>query len=339
MLRQRYVLFTMISLLGWSCRTDVDLIAPEARERLVVYSILKGQDTVQYVRLGRLFITREDAAAYAARTDLNVMARVTISDGQTLWVGTPETVLKVPNQPFYPVQVVYRFGFQPRAGRRYQLVAEVPERPDLRVEAFTTVPPAPFIAKPETLIVQAGSQYAYPIWDLTKRYNVEFYPQANLSLPARTPAYEFRVLFRYGQVRAVGDTLYKTLSIGPRRLIHQGTNLYQRYQVGEKDLLLIAYTNLRDPALGYVYDTTALSQAWQLEMAALDSVLYNYLRVNDPATTDFSTVKPEYTNIQNGLGLFGATNVNRRLFRIDACSQHLLRLNNAPLPYPACTLD
>jgi hypothetical protein len=331
----------MIWILG-GCRTDVDLIAPEARERLVVYAILKAQDTVQYVRLGRLFITREDAAAYASRTDLNVAARVTITDLRDTtrkWVGIPETVLKVPDQPFYPVQVVYRFSFQPQAGHVYRLVAEVPERPDLRVEGTCRVPPAPYIAKPETLIPQAGNQYAYPIWDLTKKYNVEFYSQFNQSLPPQTPAYELRVLFRYGQVRTPGDTVYKTLLIGPRRLVHQGTRPYQRYQVPEKDFLLVAYANLQEPALAYVYDTTSLSQAWQLEITALDTFLYNYLRINDPATTDFTTVKPEYTNIQNGLGIFGATNTSRRYFRIDACSQYLLRLNNAPPPPYDCSLE
>ncbi len=326
----------------YGCRTDVDLIAPEARERLVVYAILKAHDTIQYVRLGRLFVTREDAAAYASRTDLNVAARVTITDLRDTsrrWVGIPETVIKVPNQPFYPVQVVYRFSFRPESGRQYRLVAEVPERPDLRVEGICRVPPAPYIARPETLIPQAGNQYAYPIWDLTKKYNVEFYAQFNQSLPPQTPAYEFRVIFRYGQVRAPGDTVYKTLQIGPRRLPHQGTSPYQRYQVPEKDLLTIAYANLQEPAIAYVYDSTALSQAWQLEITALDTILYNYIRINDPATTDFTTVKPEYTNIQNGLGIFGATHTSRRYFRIDACSQYLLRLNNAPPPPYACSLE
>jgi hypothetical protein len=341
MLRQNYIIFTLIWMVA-GCRTDVDLIAPEARERIVVYAILKAHDSVQYVRLGRLFVTRGDAAAYAARTDLNVATRVKIidlRDTSRQWLGVPETVLKVPDQPFYPVQVVYRLAFRPEAGRVYRLIADVPDRPDLRVEAQCRVPPAPYIAKPETLLPQAGNQYTYPTWDLTKKYNVEFYSQFNTTLPPQTPAYELRVLFRYAQVRAAGDTLYKTLQIGPRRLFHQGTNPYQRYQVAEKEILLTAYANLQEPAQAYLYDSTALSQAWQLELTALDTILYNYLRINDPATTDFTTVKPEYTNVQNGLGIFGATNSSRRYFRIDACSQYLLRLNNAPPPSFTCTLE
>lgn len=320
------------------CKVEVDLIAPEARERIVVYGILRGEDSIQYVRLGRLFVTREDAMAYAAHTNLNVAARVTITDGQMTWVGTPETLLKNPQMPFYPVQVVYRFSFRPQAGRRYTLQVSVPDDSTLNTQATTLVPPAPYIAKPETLIPLFGNQYAYPVWNLLQRYFVEFYPQANLSAPIRTPAYELRFLFRYGAVRSPGDTVWRALRIGPYRIV-QGDNAYNRYQIAEKELFYTAYANLQEPGLAYVYDTSALSQAWQLELTALDTALYNYLRVNDPATTDFTTVKPEYTNVQNGLGIFGATNTARRFFRIDACSQYLLRLNDAPQPYPSCRLE
>jgi hypothetical protein len=107
MLRQDYIIFTLIWMVA-GCRTDVDLIAPEARERIMVYAILKAHDSVQYVRLGRLFVTQEDAAAYAARTDLNVAARVKIidlRDTSRQGVGVPETVLKVPDQLFPDVFV------------------------------------------------------------------------------------------------------------------------------------------------------------------------------------------------------------------------------------------
>ncbi|RMF45919.1 MAG: hypothetical protein D6750_11090, partial [Bacteroidetes bacterium] len=69
------------------------------------------------------------------------------------------------------------------------------------------------------------------------------------------------------------------------------------------------------------------------------TALYNYLRVNDPATTDFTTVKPEYTNVEGGLGVFGSAVPSRRYFRIDACSEYLLRLNNAPPPLGPCSLE
>ncbi len=335
---QRYnIVFILIWILS-SCKVEVDLVAPEARERLVVYGILRSEDSVQYIRLGRLFVTREDAMAYAARKDLNVAAHVTITDGQTTWLGTPETLLKNPQTPFYPVQVVYRFSLRPQGGRRYTLQVSVPDDSTLNVQASTLIPPQPYIAKPETLIPLSGNQYAYPTWNLQQRYFVEFYPQANLSAPIRTPAYELRVVFRYGAVRVPGDTVQRTLPIGPYRLL-QGASAYNRYQVAERELFYTAYANLQESGVQYVYDTAALSQAWQLELTALDTALYNYLRVNDPATTDFTTVKPEYTNVQNGLGVFGATNTARRFFRIDACSQYLLRLNNAPQPFATCRLE
>lgn len=318
-----------------SCKTDVDLLAPEAREKLVVYGILRTDTSRQYVRVGRLFVTREDAAAYAARTDLNVAAIVRLTDGQTVWTATPETVLKVPSQPFYPVQVVYRLDMRPEPRRRYTLTVEVPDRPDLSVRAATTVPSPPYIAKPETLANL--NPPTYPGIDLTKRYVIQFYPQFNLSLPALAAGYELTFSFTYGEVVGT-DTTWRTLIIGPRRLPQAGSGA-QSYTLQEKELLVTAYANLNRPSAQYVYDASRTSQAWQLQITALDTALYNYLRVNDPATTDFTTVKPEYSNVEGGLGIVGSAAPSRRYFRIDACSEYLLRLNNAPPPPGPCSLE
>jgi len=332
--RQKYALLSIVWALV-SCKTEVDLLAPEARERLVVYGILRPDTGRQYVRVGRLFVTREDAAAYAARTDLNVAAIVRLTDGQTVWTATPETVLKVPAQPFYPVQVVYRFDMRPEPRRRYVLLVEVPDRPDLSVRAATTVPSPPYIARPESLA--SLNPPAYPGIDLTKRYVIQFYPQSNLSLPALAAGYELTFSFTYGEVVGT-DTTWRTLVIGPRRL-PQGGSGPQNYTLQEKELLITAYANLNNPAAQYVYDASRTSQAWQLQITALATALYNYLRVNDPATTDFTTVKPEYTNVEGGLGVFGSAAPSRRYFRIDACSEYLLRLNNAPPPLSSCSLE
>lgn len=331
---QRYA-FLSILLELVSCKTEVDLVAPEARERLVVYGILRTDTSRQYLRVGRLFVTREDAAAYAARTDLNVAALVRLTDGQTVWTATPETVLKVPSQPFYPVQVVYRFDMRPEPRRRYTLSVEVPNRPDLSVRAATTVPSPPYIAKPETLA--SLNPPAYPGLDLTKRYVIQFYPQFSLSLPALAAGYEVTFSFTYGEVLGT-DTTWRTLVIGPRRVPQTGSGA-QSYTLQEKELLVTAYANLNNPAARYVYDASRTSQAWRLEITALDTALYNYLRVNDPATTDFTTVKPEYSNVEGGLGIFGAAAPGRRYFRIDACSEYLLQLNDAPPPPGPCSLE
>lgn len=334
MRRQSYAVLLVFVLVG-ACKTDVDLIAPEAKERLVVYGILRADTSRQYIRVGRLFVTREDAAAYAARTDLSVAASVQLSDGQNSWTAVPETVLKFPDRPFYPVQVVYRLDMQPEPRRRYTLRVSVPDDPSLSVQAATTVPSVPYIARPES--IAPVTPPAYPTLDLTKRYTIQFFPQFSTNLPSLTAGYELSFSFTYGEVRG-GDTLWRTLVIGPRRLAPAGTGI-QTYTLQDRELLTTAYANLSDPSAQYVYDSSRLSQAWSLQLTALDTALYNYLRVNDPATTDFTTVKPEYTNIQGGLGVFGAAATARRYFLIDDCSKYLLRLNNAPRPTTPCSLE
>lgn len=335
MWKQRYAGLSILTLL-WGCSTAVDLVAPEAREKLVVYAILRTDKDTQYVRVGRLFVTREDAAAYAARTDLSVAAQVTLSDGLSTWTATPETVLKTPSQPFYPVHVVYRLSLRPIPRRTYTLTVRVPEDTTLNVTATTVVPSPPYIAKPESTILLAN-QPAYPSIDLTKKYVIQFYPQANLQLPSLAGGYELSFSFQYGEILG-SDTLWKVLRIGPRRLAPTGNSI-QTYTLQEKELLTTAYANLNNPNARYVYDNSRLSSAWTLYITALDTALYNYLRVNDPATTDFTTVKPEYTNIRGGLGIFGAAAPAARHFRIDSCSEYLLRLNDAPPPSTPCSLE
>lgn len=335
MLRQRYAKVLLLVLAG--CRTDVDLIAPEAREKVVVYGILHADADTQYIRIGRLFVTREDAAAYAARNDLNVAAQVSLTDGQHTWQAIPETVVKVPDKPFFPIQVVYKIPMRPIPRIRYTLIVKVPDNPALDVKAETTVPSPPFIARPESTIFLAGSLPAYPVVDLTKRYVIQFFPQADLSLPPIAPGFELSFSFTYGEVRG-NDTLWHTLNIGPRRFALSGGGA-QSYILQEKELLSTAYINLSPFTYPYVYDNSRLSRAWSIQLSALDTALYDYLRINDPANTDFTTVKPEYTNVENGLGIFGSVATARRYFRIDSCSEYLLRLNDAPRPATPCSLE
>lgn len=198
------------------------------------------------------------------------------------------------------------------------------------------VPSPPYIARPESLI-SLGGQPAYPSIDLTKRYVIQFFPQSNTQLPSLAGGYELTFRFSYAEVRGT-DTIPRELVVGPRRLPAQGSGI-QTYTLQEKELLRTAYANLNDPTVRYIYDNSPLSQAWRLSLTALDTALYSYLRINDPATTDFTTVKPEYTNIQNGLGIFGAAAIAHRYFRIDSCSEYLLRLNEAPAPFTPCSLE
>lgn len=321
------------------CSTEVELVAPEARERLVVYGILRTDSDSQYIRIGRLFVTRANALEYASQNNLSIKARVRLKDelGQE-WVAIPETVEKIPSQPFYPIHTVYRFNMRPVPRRRYFLYVEVPENSSLNVEAATTVPSPPYLARPES-VVYLGPTPSYPSIDLTKKVFFTFFAQYEANLPVLAAGYELTFFFHYGKVVAPGDTQRRTFWLGPIRVPHQPTTRAQTYTFAEKALLRQVYASIQPESGTFVYDASPLSQAWGLDLTAVDTALYQYLRANDPATTDFTTVKPEYTNVRNGLGVFGSAAPTRRYFRIDPCSEYLLRLNNAPRPYATCNLD
>ncbi|MGQ9862957.1 MAG: DUF4249 family protein [Bacteroidia bacterium] len=322
--------FFWVFVLG--CKTSVELIAPDAQDRTVVYAILNSDSALQYIRVGRLFVTRENAAAYAAQNDLSIQAQVSLTDGQTTWQATPIQVEKFPNKPFYPKQTLYRVAMRPIPGKTYTLRVQVENQPTLSVEAQTRVPLMPYITRPESLIPLSGNQLGYPSWNLSKKNFIEFYESWPVPPRSQVGAYELRVLLRTqtDTFRILGPIRFKDLN--PRC---QG--VYQCYTLAEKELLYSGKARLGEKA--YTYDNSHLSQAWELQITAMDTALYNYLRINDPATTDFTTVKPEYTNIMGGLGIFGAISTGRRFFRIDACSEHLLRLNNTPPPSQDCVLN
>jgi hypothetical protein len=60
------------------------------------------------------------------------------------------------------------------------------------------------------------------------------------------------------------------------------------------------------------------------------------MRVNSPAFVDFNTISPEYTNVQGGYGILGASTRVSRYVRLQDCTKYLARLNNTPEPGGEC---
>jgi len=82
-----------------------------------------------------------------------------------------------------------------------------------------------------------------------------------------------------------------------------------------------------------------LPNAFRFEVTAVDSAIATYNFANDPAFTDFNTVRNEYTNVEgNGItiGVFGSINTGTASGQLSPCSMYLLELNNTPAPISAC---
>jgi hypothetical protein len=173
-------------------------------------------------------------------------------------------------------------------------------------------------------------------------------------------SYESRLYFRVGYLGpgGVGDTLWlPNLRYGPSPLFSQELRPCNPVS-GRGDLCfnyapfeIIGYLNQQYQAAGVVnnrvYDSRFLSQAARAEITAVDTFLTRYLQANSLSFTDFTTIRPEYTNITQidrqgvrtpGAGVFGSINLRSRYIRLGLCTRHLVGLNGTAAPSTSCRL-
>jgi hypothetical protein len=68
----------------------------------------------------------------------------------------------------------------------------------------------------------------------------------------------------------------------------------------------------------------------EIEVVAIDTILYRYMTANDPGYFNINTIRREYTNISgsaDAVGIFGSKATDRGPVALTPCAQHLLRLN------------
>lgn len=343
-------LLTMLGLLN-SCSTEVKLNA-EPKDIWVVYSILNANDSVQYVRVSRAFLPESNALEYAREIDESVKGlNVTLQgNGQTYTAVELDSVLKNPQDgTFYPYTTLYRFdtgGADPLAdGERYDLKVQQPGVDTFALEAYTSLPEKVKFVKP-TPVSGAGQQRCLRKVSLERDYKLEFRRGNGAS-------FEIRAFLDYEENLEAKQVLF-----GPTRQFADDFRCLDGfgivcYNFVAKDILR-SFVNQVDPQVGSIYtyavtentecnnDEDLLPDAFRFKVTAIDTFLTRYLATTSPSFEDFSTVRPEYTNItgtSTTLGLFGSISSNTASAKLDDCSLFLLQLNNTPPPVSACNLD
>jgi hypothetical protein len=329
-----------------SCSTDFDLTAAP-KELLVVYGVLNPQQSTQYIQVSQAFLTEGDALKYAKENDLSVKNwYVALSDG----INPPIVLVPVDTTAlpgigdFNSSQTVYRTSEPIVAGRNYSLLVRKPAENEARVVARTTVPYAPFFLTPDSQ--QTSAPFDYIVVDFERPFSVGFDP-FQVPLPPAAPlkenaaAFEVRILLDYGIMRAAGDTVWQErLRYGPTPLItaeNRPAGCRGKYCYTFRSREYIDYLNqkLNDLNAKYVFRTGLREKSLQVTVTAIDSFLYNYMLVNNNIASSVSTIRAEYTNIKDGLGVLGAINTSNRYIKMGICSQYLARFNGVSNPSPA----
>ncbi|MCE3007141.1 MAG: DUF4249 domain-containing protein [Bacteroidetes bacterium] len=323
--------FLLCAALLAACSNELDPTA-KPKDLYVVYGILNPQASEQVIRVSRAFLIDGDLQAYAEANDLSLkQATVLLTDpeGNQISFRAKDT-LKEPGL-FTQASTVYVSSAPIRNGLRYDLTITLPGEQPISLRARTVVPARPRITSPDSIRTGPGQTETYPQVDFNSDgLSIRFTPltfSARNQPPGRS--FEYRIYFNY-QLDGVPQPELRLGPAAPRTLTGDPSSGF--FVIGQ------SFQSFLQASLGRVaglktYDNGTLNQSTRIEVTALDDVLHDFLRVNSPAFTDINFIRPDYTNIEGGLGVFGSISVSYpRYVRLPACTEFLAGLNGTPNP-------
>ncbi len=297
------------------CHNDLDILAPY-KESVSVYGLLNQDDTVQYIRVGRVFLGEGNAITMAGHPDsayykpgeLKVSLQ-RLKNGIPVSVDAPATANMeiVLTETYLPVdstgifnanQLIYKTNHAIFEDSQYKLLihnnrtgADFSSKNVNLVGDFTS----------KMIYGQQGSQ-------ITSAYApVHFCPNGTVKCKYQAPNNSgvcgLMLRFYYTEYPAAtgpGTATYKDFELGIQYSEQSGgTDEIDLSYSGNTMInnVLIAITDN-----GTIHHRVADSMRFYMNAAGPDLALYN--QVN--GTSTMSQDKPYYTNINGGVGLFSA---------------------------------
>lgn len=326
------------------CKTDFEVNAPY-KEMYQIVCVLNPKDTIQYIRVSKVFLTETNAIVYASENDQSAKnVSITVSgDGKT-WTARQIDGVVMPGGMFYSPQTIYAIdtkgSVKLKAGKTYS-ISLTPQGSDKVLTAQTSVPDSFVVINPPGPQYGAGTTRCNPEAALDMSYSLKFKKAANAL------AYELRVYLAYQRngvpdTAMFGPTEYFTASSG---CTSSSSEICQN--LGENEVLAGWLQELIPGGATYTYDDGGitpcrtnindLNRSIWFEVTAIDEHLYYYMLANDPKYSDFTGARPEYTNFSDGaIGVFGSYNLSSRYVDLNECSKYLMSLNGTPPPSSFC---
>jgi len=331
-------LFLALTVL-WGCDNEIEINAEE-KPVIAVYGVLNPSQPVQTIRVARGFLIEGDVIQYAAATDLSLKdALVTLTDN----TGLRDTLdpVEIQRQPgdFSPAYTAFQTSKTIVPGRTYTLEVNVPGNDALYAKAVTTVPATPIWSPRDTLTILPGNVQAYPEVKLESDYTVGFFKRNTGDNAPEGHRFEVRLFLSYGLLNAPGDTTWvsEPLRWGPSEMFESSTITPCNYSGGlcyrvSKNEVITFWNSKLPTDKPLVYRNQLKAQSVRVEVTAVEEKLYNYIYINNPTFVDFTTARPQYTNIEGkpgslNVGIFGAINTASRYIRLSPCTAWRLGLN------------
>jgi hypothetical protein len=327
----RKLLVLMVSgilLLVSSCKNDLNINAPW-KETLVVFGLLNSVENTHYVRISKAFLGEGDAIEFAGVYDsINVnpsLLDVTVEElvneqvTRTFTLSADSGIEKEPGIFSAPAQIVYRFETPPGqsllSNATYVLKVKNTSS-GLEIRSETDLVGQIILSQPGAFLTEYG---------LT--------PQAKTTLKIKSAEngklYESFVYFIYREypLNNPSDIVSKEIKINLGRLTRENVNGGETFnmEVGNKEIYQTIANNM-------VVSTSEnqlvrLADSIRFEVNAVTEEVQVYLSVNEPSNT-LAQERPEYSNIENGIGIFSSRGSMKRTYYLNDNTVDSLRSNN-----------
>lgn len=325
-----------------SCETDFSTIA-DYQDITVVYGLLDSKDTNLFVKINKAYLSEGDVLTYAANPDSNlylykldvkieerseagnllntfVLDTTTIYDKEPGIFYTEENVIYTWTRPQYPYEVKYIVeGLNDTIGVEYFWLNDesiyniIISNPETEKEITSETP-----LVQDFRITKPG--FGQTIRFVTEPINPK---EFQWEVADNGSKFEFELRFNYGEwMWDSPDTVYKYIVLASATLNEQAGSSTLSYYYWD-DNFYTTCANL------IPYDSEKEGQVRERYTSLIDIVvkvaednLAIYMEVNEPSSSIIQE-KPQYSNIENGIGLFSS-----RLFKVKTKKLHAESVND-----------
>ncbi|MCB0431086.1 MAG: hypothetical protein H6585_10925 [Flavobacteriales bacterium] len=281
-----------------ACETDFD-VNDEWTETTIVYGLLNQNDANHYIKVNKAFLGEGnalemaavyDSISYAKQIEVYVQEWLNGNLKKTLVFSRDSSMSKDPGIFSYPFQVVYKNSEALDPAVEYRLIVKNTET-GKTVTGTTSLVQNVTITQPTSSVGQLVNWVA-----ATNKYSVKWTTGTNGKL------YQLRIGFHYTE----------TLKVSPYTVTDQ---YVEWVQPATESLGITGGENMQVDLPGdnfYQFLASHLEENTDVDRKAdgIDFIIdvagdeFNtYMAVNKPSTGIIQE-KPEYTNLENGIGLF-----------------------------------
>ena len=317
----RHILFLVaISVLFSACETDFNTTSPY-KDITVVYGLLDQKDQEQFIKINKAFLGEGNALIYAQVADssnygylLDVVIDEYNEDGnflRTIVLDTTTIYNKEPGIFYSPEQTLYHVKFD-----QWHEIKYILNFPDtVRIDTMWLNDESTFKLKIKN--PRSGKEIISET-KLVHDFNYKGYGQfINFSTdPNHTTTFkwdkavngdlnEFHLVFHYREVYN-NDTIKKSIElvssfVSPSPFEDENSYIYKSSNFYTSCLSKIPYNDPTEEA----NVTARFTGPVETIVSVAEEELTLYMQVYEPSTSIVQE-KPEYTNIENGIGIFSS---------------------------------